>query len=63
MTPRDHDRMRVRLEELLAEMETLDRHLLAPLSLGPAITNLEMMIEVYEGLETTGEDLRVVADD
>ncbi|UHQ96073.1 hypothetical protein [Natrinema halophilum] len=63
MTPRDRDRTRVRLEEVLAEMETLDRHLLEPLTLEPAITHIEMTIGVYEGLETDVEDLTRVADD
>ncbi|QLG49660.1 hypothetical protein [Natrinema halophilum] len=51
MTPTAHDHTRVRLEEVLADIETLDDQLLAPLSLGPAIRNVEETIQVYERLE------------
>ncbi|WP_254521588.1 hypothetical protein [Natrinema caseinilyticum] len=63
MTPRDHDRTRVRLEEVRADLETLDGHLVGPLTLEPAIETLETTIDVYDGLETDGDDRPVAAND
>ncbi|QLG47323.1 hypothetical protein [Natrinema halophilum] len=59
---RDDDRMRVRLEEIRADLETLDDYLLEPLSLQPAIANLEMTLEVYRDLPTDGDERSVAAE-
>ncbi|QLG49788.1 hypothetical protein [Natrinema halophilum] len=58
----DRDRMRVRLEEVLAEVETLDGHLRGPLTLEPAISNIEMIIAAYETFETDSGERPVVVD-
>lgn len=46
----------VRLEEVLDDVETLDGQLATPLSLEPAIQNLERTIEVYERLDSENSD-------
>ncbi|WP_254521896.1 hypothetical protein [Natrinema caseinilyticum] len=51
MTPTAHDHTRVRLEEVLSEIGMLDGQLVEPLSLGPAIQNVEETIHVYERLD------------
>lgn len=55
MTVRDRDQIRVRLEEVFADVEPIDRCLHGLLPSEPAITTLEM----YDSLETDSGDLLV----
>ncbi|WP_408960157.1 hypothetical protein [Natrinema sp. 74] len=50
MTTDAEQPIRVRLEEVLDDIQTLEGQLADPLSLGPAIRNLEETIEAYERL-------------
>ncbi|QLG47837.1 hypothetical protein [Natrinema halophilum] len=43
--------VRVRLEEVLADVWILDGEIIEPLSLEPAIRNIEETIEVYKRIE------------
>lgn len=52
---RDDDGTRVRLEEVLDDVRTLDRQLIQPLTLGTVIKHLEDTIEAYDRI---GEDIR-----
>ncbi|WP_222913541.1 hypothetical protein [Natrinema sp. SYSU A 869] len=54
-TDADHA-MRVRLEEVLDDIKTLDGQLADLLTLGPAIRNLEETIEVYERFDIEDHD-------
>ncbi|QLG47561.1 hypothetical protein [Natrinema halophilum] len=61
MTTDADDHTRIRLEELLAAVRTTDGPLIEPLSLEPAIRNIEETLEAYEQLDSSAvspEDVR-----
>ncbi|SEQ00427.1 hypothetical protein [Natrinema salaciae] len=55
MTTEPEHPVHARLEEILSEVRVLNRQLIHPLTLDPAIRNLKETIEVYKRLEA--EDL------
>ncbi|WP_254522002.1 hypothetical protein [Natrinema caseinilyticum] len=48
-----HQFTRVRLEEVLGEVKTLDRELPEPITMRPSIKNIEATIELFERVDTT----------
>ncbi|QLG48700.1 hypothetical protein [Natrinema halophilum] len=48
-----HQFTRVRLEEVLAEVETLDDQLPEPISLRASVENIETTIELLERVDST----------
>ncbi|WP_254522043.1 hypothetical protein [Natrinema caseinilyticum] len=49
-----HRHTRVRLAEVLAEVEMLDRHLPEPITMHAAIDDLETAIELLDRVDSTG---------
>ncbi|WP_254533323.1 hypothetical protein [Natrinema gelatinilyticum] len=56
MTSGPEHPIRVRLEEVLADVWMLEGEIIEPLSLEPAMQNLEETIEVYKRLEADDSD-------
>ncbi|WP_254524831.1 hypothetical protein [Natrinema caseinilyticum] len=53
-----HQFTRVRLEEVLGEVKTLDKELPEPITMRPSIKNIESTIELFERVDSTGATAR-----
>ncbi|WP_254532379.1 hypothetical protein [Natrinema gelatinilyticum] len=47
-----HQFTRIRLEEVLGEVKTLDKELPEPISMQPSIENIETTIELFERVDS-----------